>query len=107
MGCGVRAPPHGLAAQRKEAALCEGEPFDSITFVRGEACPFALTGTLLYVRSLQQHGFFDVQISGCGRMETYHAPYEFADLAHRRDGFRGLSESVSHFGGKKGRKNAL
>ena len=53
---------------------------EAITKVRGNARPFALTGTLPYVRSLQKHGF-DVQITGFGRMDTYHAPNEFAELA--------------------------
>ena len=70
---------------------------EAITAVRGEARPFALTGTLPYVRSLQQHGF-DVQITGFGRMETYHAPNEFAELAHMGDGFRILSAIVTSFG---------
>ena len=53
---------------------------EAIMTVRGDARPFALTGTLPYVRSLQKHGF-DVQITGFGRMDTYHAPNEFAELA--------------------------
>lgn len=65
----------------------------AITAVRGDARAFSLTGTLPYVRSLQQHGF-DVQITGFGRMETYHAPNEFADLTHMRDGFRILCQIV-------------
>jgi acetylornithine deacetylase len=70
---------------------------EAIIAVRGDARPFALTGTLPYVRSLQKHGF-DVQITGFGRMETYHAPNEYAELAHMRDGFRILCQIVSHFG---------
>ena len=70
---------------------------EAIRRVRGNARPFALTGTLPYVRSLQKHGF-DVQITGFGRMETYHAPNEFAELAHMRDGFRILCHIVSQFG---------
>jgi acetylornithine deacetylase len=69
----------------------------AIVAVRGDAHPFALTGTLPYVRSLQQHGF-DVQITGFGRMDTYHAPNEFAELAHMRDGFRILCHILSQLG---------
>lgn len=71
--------------------------YEAITAVRGEARPFALTGTLPYVRSLQQHGF-DVQITGFGRMDTYHAPNECAELAHMRDGFRILSQIIARCG---------
>lgn len=70
---------------------------DAITTVRGEARPFALTGTLPYVRSLQKHGF-DVQITGFGRMDTYHAPNEFAELSHMCDGFRILCHLIARFG---------
>jgi len=70
---------------------------EAILAVRGDARPFALTGTLPYVRSLQQHGF-DVHITGFGRMDTYHAPNEFAELGHMRDGFRILCEIISRFG---------
>ena len=70
---------------------------ESILAVRGNAHPFSLTGTLPYVRSLQQHEF-DVQITGFGRMDTYHAPNEFAELAHMRDGFRILCQILSRFG---------
>ena len=89
------APGGGVACDLTSAgyqALVE-----AITAVRGEARPFALTGTLPYVRSLQQHGF-DVQITGFGRMDTYHAPNEFAELAHMRDGFRILCAIVTRFG---------
>ena len=70
---------------------------DAIVAVRGDAHPFSLTGTLPYVRSLQRHGF-DIQITGFGRMDTYHAPNEFAELTHMRDGFRILCEIVTRFG---------
>ena len=70
---------------------------EAIMAVRGDARPFALTGTLPYVRSLQKHGF-DVQITGFGRMDTYHAPNEFAELAHMRDGFRILCQILSRCG---------
>jgi acetylornithine deacetylase/succinyl-diaminopimelate desuccinylase-like protein len=70
---------------------------EAIAAVRPESRPFSLTGTLPYVRFLQKHGF-DVQITGFGRMETYHAPNEFAELSHMRDGFRILCEVLARFG---------
>lgn len=91
----VGAPGGGIAcnlASHGYQVLCK-----AIIAVRGEARPFALTGTLPYVRSLQQHGF-DVQITGFGRLDAYHAPNEFAELAHMRDGFRILCQIVSRFG---------
>jgi acetylornithine deacetylase len=69
----------------------------AITAVRGNATPFALTGSLPYVRFLQNHGF-DVQITGFGRMDTYHAPNEFAEFSHMRDGFRILCHILAGFG---------
>jgi acetylornithine deacetylase len=89
------APGGGIACDRTSpgyAALAE-----AITAVRSEARPFSLTGTLPYVRFLQRQGF-DVQITGFGRMETYHAPNEFAEMSHMRDGFRILCHILARFG---------
>ncbi len=69
----------------------------AIAAVRPDSRPFALTGSLPYVRFLQEHDF-DVQITGFGRNEAYHAPNEFADLSHMRDGFRILCHLLRHFG---------
>jgi acetylornithine deacetylase len=91
----VGTPTGGIACDRTSlgyAALVE-----AIATVRGEARPFSLTGTLPYVRLLQSHGF-DLQITGFGRMDTYHAPNEFAELPHMRDGFRILCQVVEAFG---------
>ena len=41
---------------------------------------------------------FDLQITGFGRMDTYHAPNEFAELSHMHDGFRILCHIVEKFG---------
>jgi acetylornithine deacetylase len=91
----IGAPGGGIACDRTSPgyfALLE-----AITAVRSEAKPFALTGTLPYVRFLQRHGF-DVQITGFGRMDTYHAPNEFAEMNHMRDGFRILCHILAKFG---------
>ncbi len=88
-------PSGGIACDRTSAgyiALAE-----AITAVRGEARAFSLTGTLPYVRLLQSNGF-DLQITGFGRMDTYHAPNEFAELSHMHDGFRILCHVVEKFG---------
>jgi acetylornithine deacetylase len=91
----VGAPTGGIACDRTSSGYVALA--DAIVAVRGEARPFSLTGSLPYVRFLQNHGF-DVQITGFGRMDTYHAPNEFAELAHMRDGFRILCHVLEKFG---------
>lgn len=91
----IGAPGGGIACDRTSSgyrALAE-----AIRAVRPESRPFSLTGTLPYVRFLQRHGF-DVQITGFGRMDTYHAPNEFAEMGHMRDGFRILCHILAQFG---------
>ena len=91
----IGAPTGGIACDRTSpgySALA-----DAIAAVRPESKPFALTGSLPYVRFLQNHGF-DVQITGFGRMDTYHAPNEFAEFSHMRDGFRILCHIVARCG---------
>jgi acetylornithine deacetylase len=91
----IGAPAGGIACDRTSSgyrALAE-----AITAVRPESKPFALTGSLPYVRFLQDHGF-DVQITGFGRMDTYHAPNEFAEFAHMRQGFQILCHILAKFG---------
>ncbi|MBI3756897.1 MAG: M20/M25/M40 family metallo-hydrolase [Deltaproteobacteria bacterium] len=91
----IGAPGGGIACDRTSPgyiALVE-----AIAAVRPESQPFSLTGTLPYVRFLQRNGF-DVQITGFGRMDTYHAPNEFAEMSHMRDGFRILCQVLARFG---------
>ncbi len=91
----IGAPGGGIACDCNSLgyqALAE-----AITAIRPESQPFSLTGTLPYVRFLQKNGF-DVQITGFGRMDTYHAPNEFAELSHMRDGFRILCHILERFG---------
>jgi acetylornithine deacetylase len=88
-------PSGGIACDRTSPgylALAE-----AIAAIRPDAKPFALTGSLPYVRFLQRHGF-DVQITGFGRMDTYHAPNEFAEFSHMREGFRILCHILARFG---------
>jgi len=92
---GIGAPAGGIACDRTSPgyrALTE-----AIAAVRPESHPFSLTGSLPYVRFLQNHGF-DVQITGFGRMDTYHAPNEFAEFSYLRDGFRILCQVLAKFG---------
>jgi acetylornithine deacetylase/succinyl-diaminopimelate desuccinylase-like protein len=91
----IGAPSGGIACDRTSPgyiALAE-----AVAAVRSEVKPFALTGSLPYVRFLQRHGF-DVQITGFGRMDTYHAPNEFAELQHMREGFQILCHVLEKFG---------
>lgn len=88
-------PSGGIACDRASPgyrALAE-----AIAAIRPDSRPFALTGSLPYVRFLQRQGF-DVQITGFGRMDTYHAPNEFAEFSHMRDGFRILCHILARFG---------
>jgi acetylornithine deacetylase len=88
-------PSGGIACDRTSpgyTALAE-----AVAAIRPDSRPFALTGSLPYVRFLQRHGF-DVQITGFGRMDTYHAPNEFAEFSHMRDGFRILCHILTRFG---------
>jgi len=91
----IGAPGGGIACDRNSPGY--HALVAAIATVRGEAQPFALTGTLPYVRFLQKHGF-DVQITGFGRMDTYHAPNECAEFSHMRDGFRILCHILEQFG---------
>jgi acetylornithine deacetylase len=91
----IGAPSGGVACDRLSPGYLALA--DAIAAVRSEARPFALTGTLPYVRFLQRHGF-DVQITGFGRMDAYHAPNEFAEMSHMRDGFRILCHILAQLG---------
>jgi len=53
----------------------------------GECTPFSLTGTLPIIAELRDEGF-DVQVTGFGRMEAYHAVDEFAKLSELAQGYR-------------------
>ena len=91
----IGAPSGGIACDRTSPGYLA--LVDAIAAVRSEARPFALTGSLPYVRFLQRHGF-DVQITGFGRMDAYHAPDEFAEMSHMRDGFRILCHILAKLG---------
>eukprot|EP00455_Lapot_gusevi_P026648 TRINITY_DN280_c0_g1_i1.p1 TRINITY_DN280_c0_g1~~TRINITY_DN280_c0_g1_i1.p1 ORF type:complete len:434 (-),score=191.11 TRINITY_DN280_c0_g1_i1:127-1428(-) len=58
---------------------------DAIAAVRGQARPFSLTGSLPIIRDLQDAGF-DVQVTGFGRMDAYHALNEYALISEFKEG---------------------
>jgi acetylornithine deacetylase len=69
----------------------------AIAEVHPGSVPFSLTGSLPYVRFLRDRGF-DLQITGFGRMDAYHAPNEFAEMEHMREGFQVLCRILSALG---------
>jgi len=54
--------------------------------VLGEAKPYSICGSLPLVRDLQRAGF-DVQMTGFGRMDAYHADNEYCLLSDMKKGF--------------------
>jgi len=60
----------------------------------GSAVPFSLTGSLPLIRELQDAGF-DVQCTGFGKMEAYHANNEWALVSDFAKGYQVLSYIVS------------
>ena len=54
--------------------------------VLGEAKPYSICGSLPLVRDLQRAGF-DVQMTGFGRMDAYHADNEYCKLSDFTKGF--------------------
>lgn len=69
---------------------------DAVKAAKGEVKPFSMTGSLPIVKDLQDAGF-DVQITGFGREDTYHAPNEFGLLSDFQAGTKILSHIVSRF----------
>lgn len=66
----------------------------AIGTVRGEAKPFSLTGSLPVIRDLQVAGF-DVQITGFGKHEAYHAVNEWGLLSDFKDGCKIVAKVVN------------
>jgi acetylornithine deacetylase/succinyl-diaminopimelate desuccinylase-like protein len=83
----------GLACELESPALAALET--AIADVRGssQSRRFSMTGALPLVRDLRRRGF-DVQITGFGLSESYHAPNERALLGDFRDGFAILERLV-------------
>lgn len=86
------APYKGIACDLDSPAykvLCE-----AVKASKGEVRPFSMTGSLPIVKDLQDAGF-DVQITGFGREDTYHAPNEFGLLSDFQLGTKILSHIVT------------
>jgi acetylornithine deacetylase len=90
----VGGATEGLACDLESSALHALEA--AIRRVRGAVHRSSMTGALPLVRDLQRQGF-DVQVTGFGRSEFYHAPNEQARLADFRDGFEVLWELVCNY----------
>jgi acetylornithine deacetylase len=69
---------------------------DAVRAVLGKVKPYSTTGGLPLVKDLQDAGF-DVQITGFGREETYHAPNEFGVLSEFEAGSRIMTHIVNAF----------
>lgn len=91
----IGAPVGGIACDR--TSLGYQALAQAVAAVRPESKPFSVTGGLPYVRMLQTNGF-DIQITGFGRMDSYHAPNEFAEMSHMRQGFQILCHILDRFG---------
>lgn len=59
----------------------------AVTEVHGKDCSYSITGSLPLIADLKQLGF-DVQITGFGRMEAYHAVNEFGMLSEFKQGYQ-------------------
>ena len=66
---------------------------DATQKVLGSVKPFAIGGSLPLVRSLQDSGY-DVQISGYGFSNRYHADNEAVSLTNMKDAFRIVRTTV-------------
>ena len=87
-------PYKGIACNlesRGYRALCE-----AIEAVLGEVKPYSTTGGLPLVKDLQDAGF-DIQITGFGREETYHAPNEFGVLSEFVAGSRIMTHIINSY----------
>jgi len=81
----------GVACDLKSpgfSAICE-----AISTVTGKCDPFSLTGSLPIIRNLADAGY-DVQITGFGRLEAYHAANEFGKISEFGWGVKILSRIV-------------
>jgi acetylornithine deacetylase len=88
----IGQPYRGIACDldsKGYKALC-----DAIEAVIGEVKPYSTTGGLPLVKELQDAGF-DVQITGFGREETYHAPNEFGVLSEFESGSRIMTHIIN------------
>lgn len=69
-------------------ALC-----DATKEVKGEAKPYSICGSLPLVRDLQRAGF-DLQVTGYGLSDVYHADNEYAKLSDLKDALKILARII-------------
>jgi acetylornithine deacetylase len=87
-------PNKGIACNlesRGYRVLC-----DAVRAIIGEVKPHSDTGGLPLVKDLQDSGF-DIQITGFGREETYHAPNEFGVLSEFEAGSMILTHIINAY----------
>lgn len=70
--------------------------YNAIDKATGKAEPYSLTGSLPIIRDLKDSGF-DVQMTGFGRLDAYHANNEFGYLSDFVKGMRVVAEFVAAF----------
>jgi len=81
VACDLKSPGY--------AAICE-----ALGKVTGKVEPFSLTGSLPIIRNLFNAGY-DVQITGFGRLDGYHAANEFGRLSEFGQGVEVMARIVS------------
>jgi len=87
------APTRGVAVDLTSPgfkAICE-----SINHVTGDVRPFSLTGTLPIIADLKDDGF-DVQVTGFGRMDAYHAVNEYAVMSEFVQGSQVITRVIAN-----------
>jgi len=82
----------GIACDLKSPGL--KALIDATAEVKGEAKPYAITGSLPLVRQMQAAGF-DIQITGYGLSTVYHADNEYCLLSDMKDAFQILLRVIS------------
>ena len=86
------SPARGIACN------LESEGFKALqaatTKILGTCKPYSVTGSLPLVGDLQDAGY-DIQITGYGEEEYYHAPNERATISGMQEGFKILAEFLN------------
>lgn len=86
IACNLESP--GYAALR-----------DATAKVLGEAKPYSICGSLPLVRDLQRAGF-DLQVTGYGLSDTYHADNEYCKLSDMKNAHKILANMIASINGK-------
>ena len=72
---------------------------DATFDVLGKAVPYSICGSLPLVRDLQRGGF-DIQLTGFGRSDVYHADNEYCQLTDMQNGFQICCGIIAKLGGE-------